>query len=42
MAREVAREAVVTGVSEVAQGSATVGMGDATAAMGETLEERAA
>jgi len=40
--REVAREAVVTGVVEVAQGSAAMGAGEATAAMGAALEERAA
>jgi H+/gluconate symporter-like permease len=41
VAREVAREAVVAGVTEIAEGSATVGAGEATVAMGEALEARA-
>jgi hypothetical protein len=42
IAREVAREAVVTGVTAIAEGSATVAKGEAVEALGETLEERAA
>jgi hypothetical protein len=41
IAREVAQEAVVTGVSEIAQGAELVGEGEAVEAMGEVLEERA-
>ncbi len=37
VAREVAREAFVTGVTEIAEGSETMGAGEATAAMGEAL-----
>jgi len=42
IAREVARDAVVSGVTAIADGSNTMGTGEATAAMGETLDERAA
>ena len=41
MAGMVARDAVQTGVAEIAQGAEEMGMGEATQAMGETLEERA-
>ncbi len=41
VAREVAQDAVVAGVTEIAEGSATMGAGEATEAMGEALEERA-
>ena len=41
MAGVVAREAVASGVAEVAEGSMSVGAGAATEAMGKALEERA-
>jgi hypothetical protein len=41
VAREVAREAVVDGVTEIAEGSSAVGAGEAAVAMGEALEARA-
>jgi len=41
MARMVAREAVVAGVTKIAQGAEEIGAGEATAAMGAALEERA-
>jgi hypothetical protein len=41
IAREVARDAVASGVTEIAEGSAAMGAGAATKAMGEALEERA-
>jgi hypothetical protein len=41
MARMVAREAVATGVTEIAQGAEEIGAGEATAAMGAALEAQA-
>jgi hypothetical protein len=42
VARDVAREAVVDGVTEIAEGSSAMGAGEAAVAMGEALEARAA
>jgi hypothetical protein len=41
MARVVAREAVASGVTEIARGAEEIGAGEATAAMGEALEAQA-
>jgi hypothetical protein len=41
MARAVARDAVASGVAEIAQGAEEIGVGEATAAMGAALEAQA-